>query len=254
MKRIASIFYYFKRAKKRHGTHSPFVYTLADECLSIKVGYDDLKIIKAHRNMLKCSTETIQISDFGAGSKKLGDKRKVRDVYKYSKSGNRYGTLLYKLSHYYKPSKILELGTSLGSGTLMMYLGNPQAEIDTIEGCPNTHQYTVTHFPVKSEKLNFINDTFDNFIAHNLVKKYDMIFIDGNHRGSALIEYVHKLLPHSHNDTIWVLDDIRWTEDMWQAWEKIIANENFHVTIDLFRMGILVQRKEQFKEQFWLRV
>ncbi len=253
MKRIASIFYYFKKAKKRHGTHSPFVYALADECLSIKVGADDLKLVKTHKTALKSSTKTIEISDFGAGSKKLGNTRKIRDIYKNSQSGKRYGKLLYQLTRFYKPSLILELGTSLGSGTLMMHLGNPQAEIDTIEGCPNTYQFTVDNFPVKSQNINFENDTFDQFIANKLSKQYDFIFIDGNHRGSALIDYVNKLLPYSHNDTIWVLDDIRWTEDMWQAWEKLIAYEQFHVSIDMFRMGILVKREEQYKEHFWVR-
>jgi hypothetical protein len=63
---------------------------------------------------------------------------------------------------------------------------------------------------------------------------------------------MQKLENHSHNDTIFILDDIRWSDDMFDAWNILRSSEKFNVSIDLFRMGILIPRKQQVKEHFIL--
>jgi hypothetical protein len=41
---------------------------------------------------------------------------------------------------------------------------------------------------------------------------------------------------------------------MFDAWQKIIADSKYHVTMDFFRMGMLVQRPQQRKEHFVVKV
>jgi hypothetical protein len=41
---------------------------------------------------------------------------------------------------------------------------------------------------------------------------------------------------------------------MFKAWKKIIKNENFHLTMDLFRMGIISKRPMQAKEHFVVKL
>ena len=253
MKRLSSVIQYVCNAKKRHGTHSPFVYDFADKCLSLQIDSPDKHVIKNYHAALKHNSQSISITDFGAGSKKLGNIRKIKDIYSCSQSDSRYGKLLYQLCKHYAPAHILELGTSLGLGTLMMHLGNPTAQIESIEGCPATHHFTASNFPIQSEQITFVNDTFEHYFTGIQAKQFDLIFIDGNHQGEALLRYIDQLLPYSHNDTIWILDDIRWSDDMWTTWNTIIQMPHFHVSIDLFRMGIIVERKEQFKEHFWIK-
>lgn len=253
MNRYSSYFKYWISAKKRHNIHSPFVYEMSDQCLRIPLRSEHKALIKKQFDLLSKNTETIQISDFGAGSKIMGNERRICDIFKNSRSSERYANLLYQLGAHYQPKRILEFGTSLAWGTLHMHLGNPNAIIDTVEGCPQTFEKAKALFPVKTDKVQFHNMIFEDFIANLREEKYDLIFIDGNHRGQALLDYLNQLFPFSHHDTIWILDDIRWSDDMWQAWEKTLQDSRFHVTIDFLRMGIVVRRESQEKEAFWLR-
>ncbi len=253
MNRYWSHIYHFILAKQRHGIHSPFVYTLSDSCLSINISDEDLAVLKKQFRLLRSNNDKIQVSDFGAGSKKMGASRQIKAIFKNSRSSEKYATLLYQLSKFYQPKRILELGTSLAWGTLHLHLGHPEAQIDTVEGCPQTYDAAKKLFPLPAQNIRFHNTHFDDFFDQLSTEKYDFIFIDGNHRGAALMEYINQLTPHAHNDTLWILDDIRWSDDMWKAWGKIVALPQFHLTIDFGRMALASTRKQQEKEHFMLR-
>ncbi len=253
MNRYRSYIQYWFSAKKRHNIHSPFVYELSDRCLRIPLKTEHKALIKKQFLKLSESKEKITITDFGAGSKIMGNERRICDIFKNSRSSKRYADLLYQLAAHYKPERVLEFGTSLAWGTLHMHLGHPSAIIDTVEGCPQTFEKAKALFPVSTDRVKFHNVVFEDFLANLSDEKYDLIFIDGNHRGRALLDYIDLLYPYSDHDTLWILDDIRWSDDMWQAWEQILKDPRFHVTLDFLRMGIVLRRESQEKEAFWLR-
>ena len=141
-------------AKGRHGVHSPFVYSLSDKTLKNKVSKKDNTTIANYIKSLQNNKETIKITDYGAGSKTLGDIRSISGIYKNAASKKNYGQFLYQLSRDFEPEKILELGTSLGVGSLHFTLGNPKANITTIEGCKATYEFTQKKF--KEENLEQI--------------------------------------------------------------------------------------------------
>jgi|688.fasta_scaffold216579_3 predicted O-methyltransferase YrrM len=254
MNRYWSHIHHFVNAKKRHGIHSPFVYQLSDECLSVPWDQSDQALLKNQFKKLNQNQQIIRITDFGAGSKHMGNERKISDIFKNSRSSKRYAQLLYQLSRFYQPKRILELGTSLAWGTLHLHLGHPQSIIDTIEGCPQTNAVSQNLFPLETNNINFHNARFEDYFQSLNEEKYDLIFIDGNHRGLALLSYIEQLTPYAHNGTLWILDDIRWSDDMWDAWEKIVENPQFHLSIDFGRMALVSYRKQQEKEHFMLRL
>lgn len=242
-------------AKQRHGIHSPFVYDFGDKCLRFSIPKTVLRDFMQFKKALRRDNTLIEISDFGAGSKKLSNHRKVKDIARVSGSPDKYAQLLYRLSKHYAPKNILELGTSLGLGTFMLAAGNDKAKITTVEGCPNTFTYTKAHFPKEyRENIQFVNSPFTDFLK-NLDKEtvFDLIFIDGDHRKKSLLEQIALLTPHINDETIIVLDDIRWTKDMFLAWEYFVKHLDFHLTMDLFKMGIILKRTHQQKEHFTIR-
>jgi precorrin-6B methylase 2 len=62
-------------------------------------------------------------------------------------------------------------------------------------------------------------------------------FIDGNHRGPALTEYVSKIAALGE-EMIIVADDIRLTKEMFLAWKSVAASGIAPVTMETLRLGI----------------
>lgn len=242
-------------AQQRHGVHSPFVYDFGDKCISAKVPKNIINEFKEFKSALLKDKTSIEVQDLGAGSKKLNKKRTVQQIAKVSGSTKKYGMLLYRLVAHYKVKEVLELGTSLGIGTYWLTAGSKDLNTTTVEGCSHTFNYTKIHFPEKLKpQVNFINSSFTDYLKglSNRVP-FDLIFIDGDHQGKSLHEQLNLLEPFIHDETIIVLDDIRWSKGMLEAWEGLISNQDYHLTLDLFKMGIIVRRHHQQKEHFIIR-
>lgn len=247
---------YQLEAKGRYRIHSPFVYEFASKVLLTQCLPSHQALLNGYRTSLKNNTQQIAFQDFGAGSKRLGKNRSIREIYLQSATTKKNGRLLYAISKHYQPKNILEFGTSLGVGTLSMHLGNSKAKIDTVEANKDICEFAKNNiygFSENKENIHFYHATFDVFIDNHLAKKYDLIFIDGHHDGKAMLHYLSKLRPFIHNQTVIVLDDIRWSDSMLDAWKECIKQTEFHVTLDLFSFGLLIPRSEQEKQHFVIR-
>ncbi len=239
-------------AKNRHGIHSPFVYDLSDKCFTIQREKADEILLNKYESSLTSNNTKIHIQDFGVGSRKMGSKRSINQIYKNSSSKGKFGKLLYQLNRHFEFNNVLEFGTSLGIGTLNLHLGNPTSKITSLEACPETHRFTsrqLNQFP----NIQLINQMFEHFLNESQNQIFDFVFIDGHHDGDALLHYLEKLKPLTHSETIFLLDDIRWSQSMFDAWNKIKVDKNYNLSIDLFRMGLVSPRPHQQKEHFILR-
>ncbi len=227
---------------------------MIDKCFETPVKADDKQKINHLINSLKNDGRTLKIQDFGAGSKKLGVTRKVKQLLKTSSSNGKFGKLFYQISKYYQPSSILEFGTSIGIGSIYFAIGNKNATVVTIEACPETHAFALENFKkIGLDNIAPLNCTFDTFLSTKPTLKFDVIFIDGHHDGKALLDYCEQLKPNIHDETLLIIDDIRWSNSMFEAWNDLKKSKDFNVSIDLFRMGIIIPRKTQVKEDFILK-
>ena len=246
---------YQLHAKKRQGIHSPFVYRLADNGLQLNIEKEHQHMLFSFDQKQRKDRRMLNITDLGAGSKTLGKQRSIKQIHKTSSSGTRYGTLLYRLCKHFEPRRILELGTSLGRGTLAMHLGYQKAEITSIEGSPEIAaiaRENMNEFATNLSNMDLVVSSFSDYLSNLDYKTFDLVYIDGHHEGEALCGYLDQIMPHTHEQTLFLLDDIRWNDDMFKAWNKLIADERFHVSIDFFRMGVLSRRPTQAKEHFML--
>ena len=135
---IKAYFTFLLRSTNQHGVHSPFVYNLVTKCFYDRKKYPSYSILKQYRKSLRNDKRTIQITDFGAGSKVFkSNKRKVSEIAKNAGISPKRARLLNRLVRYLEVDTALELGTSLGMGTAAMAAGN-RVEITTVEGCPET--------------------------------------------------------------------------------------------------------------------
>lgn len=252
---FCSYLQYKYNAKGRHGLHSPFVYELMDRCFQQKLPSAYLEVREKYTAAIKNDQRVLSVVDAGAGSKYFDQERKVAQIYRISASKGKYSNLLYRLAAHYEPKNILELGTSLGSGTIALATGNKDAAVHTVEACPQTMAIAAEQFlRLDLQNIHCHAAKFADFLQSYTGEPFDLVFVDGHHDGDALKTYIDILKAHTHDETFFVLDDIRWSQGMKKAYDELINSSDFHVSIDLFRVGILLPRKTQVKEHFVLKL
>lgn len=250
--------------------HSPFVFDLVTKCFYDKKKYPEYEVLKSYRKSLLNNHTTIEVTDFGAGSRVFkSNQRKVSAIAKNAGISPKRAELLFRIVRYFQPENILEIGTSLGLATAALSLGKTsrslKTKIITLEGCPNTLNHCKSQFQSQNsnfniENIKFINTEFSSYLETATAPEtfrdcnWKLILFDGNHSKKATLEYFEILLPSISNDSVWIFDDIHWSKDMEEAWEFIKNHPKVTITIDTFQWGIVFFRKEQAKEHFTIRV
>ena len=206
------------------------------------------------RQKLIGDSSSITITDFGAGSKvNSSNQRKVRDIAKNSKKPAKFGRLFYRLIQKFGSNTIVDLGTSLGISTLYMAQARPQATVITFEGCPQTIQIAKKNFEeCGATNIETVIGNIDQTLPERLknLSQIDFAFFDANHRLEPTLRYFETCLAKSHDQSVFIFDDIHWSDDMEAAWDAIKAHPRVQVTVDLFFVGIVFFRPSQAKEHF----
>ncbi|RTY82320.1 class I SAM-dependent methyltransferase [Flavobacterium sp. ZB4P23] len=254
---IKSYLQFLWHSKNEHAVHSPFVFTLLTRCFYDKKSKPEYTILREYRNSLLANNNTIEVTDFGAGSKVFkSNSRVIAKIAKTAGISPKRAELLFRITNYFQPDSILEIGTSLGLATSALALGNLKAQIITLEGCPETARQAQLQF--KKFNFNTICSEITEFSTYLQTeslkpKTHNLIYFDGNHSKKATLDYFEVLLPTITNETLWIFDDIHWSPEMEQAWEIIKNHPKVTVTIDTFQWGLVFFRREQPKEHFVIR-
>lgn len=255
---IKSYLKFLWHSKNEHAVHSPFIFGLITKCFYDKKPKTAYSILKNYRKALLENKNSIEVTDFGAGSKVFNSNiRMVSQIAKTAGISKKRAQLLYRVTHYFEAENLLEIGTSLGLATVAMNIGNPKTKITTLEGCPETAKIAQKQFEkFQLKNINLINIEFESYLNSSQISNaiFQQIYFDGNHSKKATLDYFERLLPTITNDTVWIFDDIHWSVEMEEAWEIIKKHPKVSVTIDTFQWGFVFFRKEQPKEHFIIRV
>lgn len=237
-----------------HGVHSPFVFDLLRKCFYDNNEYREYTLLKKYRESLLLNKNTIEVTDFGAGSRVFkSNTRAINQIAQNAGISGKDARLLFRIVNYFKPKTILEIGTSLGLATSALAFGNPKAQLTSLEGCPETAKIARQQFDKFDLGIDSVVSKFESYLQTEKSGTYDLIYFDGNHSKKATLQYFDSLLSTAHNETVWIFDDIHWSADMEEAWEIIKKHPKVTVTIDTFQWGLVFFRREQEKEHFILR-
>jgi predicted O-methyltransferase YrrM len=217
---------------------------------------EKFEIIERHRREVYSDHSPIKDTDPGAGSfsriKQSGIGKKART----SSLSKSTGRLLCRIVQDVKPERCLELGTSVGLGSMYLAIGSPETEVITIEGNPDLAKAARKY----AESLGFNNITVINgLFAEQLEKlkaggsKRMVVWLDGDHRGEALLENLKKLLDFTATGSVIVVDDIRWSYSMYRAWKKIVSDTRIPVSLDLWKMGIIFLTSGLHKQHYQVK-
>ena len=219
---------FYTRHRKGHGIHSPYLFEFVNRVLFNSQGTEAPEaVLKEHHRL-----------------------RSEHRFVRRSSVSRKYGLLLYRISKWYQPEMIIELGTGMGISSLYLGSGSPEAPLHTIEGdqeradqamhliktcCPGPVNVHLGDMDEKLEELMHL-------IPHRFVA-----FIDGNHHYTPTVTYVRKLMERAGGEAVIVMDDIYWSRGMYRAWKEVVSWPEVRVSIDLFHMGIFFLRKDLHK-------
>src|SRR6187402_2891781 len=111
---IKSYLQFLWHSKNEHAVHSPFVFNLLTKCFYDKKIKSEYNTLKKYRNNLLQNKNTIEVTDFGAGSRVFkSNKRQISQIARTAGISPKRAQLLFRIVNYFKPDSILEIGTSL---------------------------------------------------------------------------------------------------------------------------------------------
>lgn len=246
--------------RKPFGIHSPFLYAFAENCLYSREVYPDFAFLELMRRSLKNDRTELEVTDFGrglrfvrerTGEEPLRYRRSVSSIARRSLQDPSMCRLLYRMVRYFEPSSVLELGTSLGLTTAYLAKARPEARILTLEGCSHTAARADALFRESGNKnIEILIGPFSKTLPNALTKlgKPDLIYIDGDHSYEGVMGNFLQISEHIHEASVLILDDIRWSKGMKQAWLEIAGHPGATLSVDLFRLGIVFFNKSLSKQ------
>jgi len=240
---------FYWNAQTSYRIHSPFVFEFAREILDDQRTFYAFPVLERLRSSLLRNRTTVEITDYGAGSKvKRGDERSIRELVKHSATSPFFCRVLFKTINAYQPLNALELGTSVGISSLYQAAGlGTGGRLITLEGCPEIARIAAENIEMADvHNIDLRVGTFAETLVPALkdLQRLDYVFIDGNHRRVPTLEYFETCLLYAHETSIFVLDDIHWSEEMEAAWQTIQQHPRVSLTIDLFACGLVFFRPQ----------
>lgn len=252
MHQLQAYIKFLLQSSNQHGVHSPFVYNLVTKCFYDQTSYPEYAKLKDYRASLLKNHESISITDFGTGSKVFkSNQRRIKQIASSSGTSIKRAELIFRFIKYINPKNILELGTSLGIATQAMALGQPEAQVTSIEGCSVIAAVAAKQLQACGvQNFHLKTGSFFEEIPKLPPIAWDVVFFDGHHDKDATLNYFNQILTYAHNDSVFIFDDIHWSKGMSEAWKNIKNHPKVTVTIDTFYWGFVFFRKEQAKEDF----
>ena len=243
---------FYVQAKSPDRLHSPYLYTLLGHVFDMDKAYYAFAAIENLREHYKLIDEELAGTDLGAGSAAGGSNRTIGMFASAALSSPRQCETLFRLTQGLNPRLTIELGSAMGISTAYIAAGNPAGDVISIEGNPQLHHYaTESMMSLDHENVRIVLGDFDDVLPDTLValdRPVDLAFIDGNHRKEATVRYYHLIADHLSADGVIVLDDIRWSREMYTAWCEVSSDPRVRVAVDAFSMGILFF-SDKFKDR-----
>ena len=222
------------RHRHGHGIHSPYLFEFINGVLFNARGIEPPSDLKAWH-------------------------RKLRFEYPFvrrSSVSRKYGALLFRISRWFSPDMIIELGTGMGISAVYLASGSPGVPLHTIE--KDQERVRIASRLIQTglaENIHIQQGEMEEVLEKLLpaIKPRYLAFVDGNHRYEPTLAYIRKLLDRAGEESLIVMDDIYWSPGMQRAWKTISSWQEVRVSIDLFRIGILLLRKDLPKREFKIK-
>ena len=186
------------------GVHSPFAFRLITKVIREKAryyAYDEIEVI-CHEH--------------------VDDSLSHRQKHLRKRISTSRGRLFFRLTNFFRPDNILEIGTSWGISTLYLRLAGRQSEITVVEPLPEIHDFAESLF------ADYFRQTPERLyiVVNRLPKPYYRALPD-------------LLAPVLDMHALLIIDGIRSNSEVKSWWEKLVKDERVRVTVDMKNVGLV---------------
>ncbi|WP_243739713.1 O-methyltransferase [Algoriphagus boseongensis] len=231
---------YWLQKEDQYSQQSPFVYTIYSSLLNFlkdnKLGDPE---IESFRKTLLTSSDSIEVLDLGAGSKKVPQPvRSIKSITKYSTSSSKYAQIYQFFCGLTPNTTVIELGTCMGIST--RYLAkSTSGKVYSFEGSEEILKIAQQDPLPKNIEFHIgpIESTLPEFLKNTA--SVDFALIDATHTYEGTISYFNFLKERAHSKSIFALGDIHWSKEMEKAWEQVKKSPEVRLTFDFFECGIV---------------
>jgi len=115
----------------------------------------------------------------------------------------------------------------------------------TIEGNEGLYQIAKDNYHAYIRnpncEVNFIHGLFRDKLPGILqtTESLDLLYIDGDHQKQATLLYFNWCAEKANPKSIFIFDDIYWSQGMKEAWQEITQSPKVTLCLDLYRLGIV---------------
>ena len=180
--RLGQFVRFFSAAVTKYQLHSTFVFEVAFAVLEDKRWFYAFRDVEAVRKKMLASDVGVEVVGYG---KAATLKRSVRSLARDSASSARQGQLLFRLANHLQPKTMLELGSSVGIGTMYLGMAARDARFVTLEGSKEVAQVARLNLELLRLKNTELREgPFEETLSGALrdLQQLDLVFFKGNHR------------------------------------------------------------------------
>ena len=245
---------FYWSAVTKYQLHSPFVFELAHAVLEDRRWYYTFRDVEQLRERMLSGDEIIEVEDFGAGRTRSQKRRSLRQIVRQAGSSARQGQRLFRLAQWLAPKTMIELGSSVGISTMYLASAVRQARFLSLEGSPQTAEVARANLSwLGLRNTEIRTGAFEQTLLPALqsLQSVDLVYLDGNHRLEPTLQYFETCLPFAGTHTVFVLDDIHWSPEMYTAWQRIRQHDRVTLSIDFFDFALAFVNPDFRVKQHW---
>lgn len=219
------------RTKKGYGIHSPFVFHFITEVLDCKYEYYTFEELDDLRESIMPDTDIKSL---------------------------KYYHLLYRISNYFNPSRIISIGNNNLSLLSSFYLTVPKSDIHTciLDATLNPDisvEFSESPLFKRVSFLETINSLSDITRFLSNIDSIDILYLSkDNNLMIEIWDFLTMCFTKLHHNSLLIVEDISSSDKASLLWTKICESPNTTATLDLKYFGIAFFSDNLWKKNYML--
>lgn len=239
------------RYRKGFGVHSPFVFNLITKVIEERCPYYSFYDIELVRKQLLFRDDRITYPDRRQQGRLRS--RTIGEIVEREAIKAKHGRLLFRLTNYFKPEYILQLGPSMGLSTLYLTSYASGLKCIALENVPEFASIArMTFEKAARNPIDLRVGSYKDLLPKALedMKRLDFVFFNTLYEQQNNSRLFEECLKHVHDDTVFVFEGIKASRNMREFWQEVCGHPEVTVTIDLYSMGIVLFNKRLHKRDY----